>query len=372
MVMPKISDIAGIINKFAPVALAETWDNPGLQVGDPTASVERIMVALDPCRTAMEAAVSFGCSLLVTHHPLIFNPLKRISSQDTIGSLLTFAIKNSLSIVSAHTNYDVADGGLNDLLAERLGLCAVEPLKAGPPEKLVKLAVFVPIGHEEAVRNALLPYLINLGNYAECSFQTAGTGTFKPLAGATPFAGEVGKREYADEVRLEFLVRENDMNGALRALRKAHPYEEPAFDLYPLLNKGRQGGIGRIGELPASCTLAQFAATVKVLLGAPGVRMVGAGERLIRKVAVCGGSGAFLLHEAGFKGADVLVTGDIKYHEARDAEALGLAAIDAGHYSTEAIAIGGIAEKLEKGLAARGFAAEVLTFEGEREPFVFL
>lgn len=372
MVIPKISDIAGIINKFAPVALAETWDNPGLQVGDPTGSAERIMVALDPCRAAMEAAVSSGCSLLVTHHPLIFNPLKRISSQDTIGSLLTFAIKNSLSVVSAHTNYDIADGGLNDLLAERLGLHTIEPLKAGSPEKLVKLAVFVPTGHEETIRTALVPHLMNLGNYAECSFQAAGTGTFKPLTGASPFAGEIGTRHYAEEIRLEFLLRENDLNSALKALRKAHPYEEPAFDLYPLLNKGRQGGIGRIGELSAACTLAEFSVAVKELLGALGVRVVGSGERQVRKVAVCGGSGAFLLHEAAFKGADVLVTGDIKYHEARDAESLGLAVVDAGHYATEAIAIGGIAAILAEGLAARGFAAEVLAFEGEREPFAFL
>jgi dinuclear metal center YbgI/SA1388 family protein len=372
MVTPKVSDIAGIINKFAPVALAETWDNPGLQVGDPTGSVERVMVSLDPCRTAMKAAVSSGCSVLVTHHPLIFTPLKRISSQDTIGSLLTFAIQNSLSVISAHTNYDVADGGLNDLLAERLGLLSVEPLKAGAPEKLVKLVVFVPVGHEEAVRTAMLPHLVNLGNYAECSFQAAGTGTFKPLDGASPFAGEVGKRHYAEELRLEFLVREYDLAGALRSMRKAHPYEEPAFDLYPLLNKGPQGGIGRIGELSAPCTLIEFATAVKKALGAPGVRVVGTEAHPVRKVAVCGGSGAFLLNEATFKGANVLVTGDIKYHEARDAEASGLAVIDAGHYATEAVAIAGIAAKLEEGLAARGFAAEVVTFEGEREPFVFL
>jgi dinuclear metal center YbgI/SA1388 family protein len=372
MQSPKVSDILGIINKFAPLRRAESWDNPGLQVGDLQGAAARIMVSLDPCGEAVHAAADVGCGLLVTHHPLIFSPLKRLSAQDAVGGAVMEAVRRNVSVVAAHTNYDAADGGLNDLLARRLGLRECEPLRNTGSEKLAKLVIFAPAGYEDAVREAVFPFAVTLGRYDECSFMASGTGTFRPLEGARPFSGEEGRRTLAQEGRLEFLVREEDAAAAMKAMGRVHPYEEPAVDVYPLLNRGSTEGVGRCGLLPQPLQLGDFARQVKESLAAPGLRVVGSLDRQVRKVALCGGSGAFLLNDASFRGADVLVTGDIKYHEARNAEALGVALIDAGHFSTEKVAIDGLADIIRRGLEGRGMTADVLAYAGEREPFIFL
>ncbi|HEY6007060.1 MAG TPA: Nif3-like dinuclear metal center hexameric protein [Geobacteraceae bacterium] len=372
MITPKVSDILGIINKLAPPRYAEEWDNVGLQVGDATSPAERIMVALDPGREAIAAAVSGDCRLLLTHHPLIFSPLKRVVATDHVGSAVALAIRHDLAVVALHTNYDIAAGGVNDLLAARLGLQSSVPLKVTGREELVKLAVFVPRSHEQQLLAALFPFCGFIGNYRDCSFRTAGIGTFTPLEGAAPFIGETGRRSEVEESRLEVLLRSEDLPAALSALRGAHPYEEPAYDLYQLLNRGTARGLGRLGVLAEATTLERFAAEVKERLGAAGVRYVGAPGRRVRKVALCGGSGASFIREALFQGADVLVTGDLKYHEARDAEALGMAVVDAGHFATERPMVEGLAVQLREQLAVRGYGAEVLMFTGEREPFSYV
>lgn len=369
MTTPRVSDIIGIINKIAPFAYAEEWDNAGLQVGDPASPAAKIMVALDATPTAVEAAVKKKCQLLLTHHPLIFTPQKKISVAEPLGRILALAIKHDLTVVSLHTNYDIADGGVNDLLAQLLGVESCTPLKVSSPDELVKLAVFVPKEHEEQVLGALLQFSGFMGNYRDCSFRNPGTGTFMPLEGANPFQGKVGERAQVEETRIEVLLRRADTAGAVKALLKAHPYEEPAFDLYPLLNEGKVRGLGRVGELPESVTLEQFVAKVKERLGLTGMRVVGDAGRRVKRVALCGGSGAFLVRDACRKGADVLVTGDIKYHEARDAEALGLALVDAGHYATELPMVQGVADLLGRELGVKRFEAEILIFEGEGEPF---
>jgi dinuclear metal center YbgI/SA1388 family protein len=366
---PKVSDIAGIINRIAPFASAEEWDNVGLQVGDPAAPAPRMMVSLDPGREALEAAIAGDCRLLLTHHPFIFRPLKRISLAEPAGALIALAIRNNLAVISLHTNLDIAPGGVNDLLADLLGVMHSAPLKVIAKEDMVKLAVFVPKGSEEPVLEALSRFSGFIGNYRDCSFRSAGIGTFTPLEGATPHIGSVGTRESTEESRIEVLLRRDDLAPAVKAMIKAHPYEEPAFDLYPLLNKGEAAGLGRIGLLPEETTLADFAATVKERLGLAGVRFVGAADRRVRKVAVCGGSGASLLRDAWRQGADLLVTGDVKYHEAREAETLGVALLDAGHFATEIPMVRGVAELLRKELEKKRFSAEVVEFKGEREPF---
>jgi dinuclear metal center YbgI/SA1388 family protein len=372
MIPPKVSDIVGIINKFAPFASAEEWDNVGLQVGDPAAVAGKIMVSLDAGRDALEAAVGSGCRLLLTHHPLIFKPLKRISCAEPIGELIALAIKNDLAVLSLHTNLDIAPGGVNDLLAELLGVGSCQPLKVTDQEELVKLAAFVPQGSEEPVLEALSRFSGFIGNYRDCSFRGPGIGTFLPLEGAHPHTGAVGIRESVAESRIEVLLRKADLAAAVTALIKAHPYEEPAYDLYPLLNRGTTTGLGRIGVVPEATTLAEFAAVVKERLGLQGLKYVGAAGRTVRKVALCGGSGASLLRDAWRQGADLLVTGDVKYHEAREAETLGVALLDAGHFATEFPMIRGVAELIRKELENKRFAAEVLEFGGEREPFSHL
>jgi len=372
MTLPKVSDILGIINKIAPFSYAEGWDNVGLQVGDPGWPADKIMTALDPGPDTVAAALSSNCRLLVTHHPLFFNPLKKISPADPIGRVITEAVKHDLAIIASHTNYDVADGGINDLLAERLGLTGCTPLKLTGSDELVKLVVFVPKGHDGKVLDGLLRFSGFIGNYSDCSFSGEGIGTFKPLAGAHPFMGRIGKRERAEEVRIEVLLRRPEVSQAVAAMIKAHPYEEPAFDLYPLLNQGKGRGLGRIGKLVEAASLEVFAALVKARLSLQGLRYVGEPGRTIQSVALCGGSGMSLLREAAFRGADVLVTADVKYHEAREAESLGVALIDAGHFGTERVMVQSLAENLMKETAKRKLAAEVVPFLGEREPFSFM
>ena len=343
----------------------------GLQLGDPAAAVSRIMVALDPGSPAVEAAIESRCNLLVTHHPFIFTPLKKITTSDETGRLARAALKHDLAIISLHTNYDIARGGVNDLLADRLGVLDALPLRITGSEEYLKLVLFVPKGFEARLLAALSPFQPAIGNYRDCSFQGEGVGRFTPGSGAQPFAGEVGSPREEKESRLELLIRKERLSGALAALKGAHPYEEPAFDLYPLLNQGASRGLGRIGVLAGATSAGDFALTVKKALGAAGVRLVGDPGRSVKKVALCGGSGASLLHEAARKGADLLVTADVKYHEAREAEALGIALLDAGHFATELPMVQGLAQALAGALEAKRFETEVVAYQGEREPFSF-
>lgn len=370
MKIPKTADIVGIINKIAPVALAETWDNPGLQIGDPTAAVSRIMVALDPSPDVVDAALKASCQLLVTHHPLVFKPLSSISTTHPQGALIHRAIKAGLSIASLHTNYDIASGGLNDVLATRLGLCNCVPLKVTTVCEQVKLVVFVPPGHLDHLRSTLSPFTVQQGNYSDCSFAAGGTGTFMPLEGARPFTGTAGELSRVQEERLELLVLRAQLPRVVKALLAAHPYEEPAFDIYPLLNEGERLGIGRIGRLPEPVLLGEYVGQLRNILAAPALRYAGDPARRISKVALCSGSGASLLREAVRSGADVLVTGDVKYHEARDAQDLGLAVIDAGHFPTEIIMVDEITARLGRELAAAGYTdCQVEACRTEADPF---
>ena len=368
---PKVSDIVGIINKSFPFVLAESWDNVGLQLGDPQAAAGRIMVALDPSPEVVEAALAADCRLLVTHHPLIFAPLRQITAGVAGGATLLRAAAGGLALLAMHTNYDIADNGLNDLLARHLEVTrGVAPLKVTGRDELVKLAVFVPREQLEQVRQALFPYAAPLGNYRNCSFAAPGAGTFLPQEGANPAIGQVGRLEEVAEERLELLVSRRELTRAVKALLKAHPYEEPAFDCYPLLNESTPYGIGRIGRLEQPCRLGDYAARLARSLACNALRMVGDPDRTVSKVALCSGSGGSLLPEAIRHGADLLVTGDLKYHDARDAEAAGIALIDAGHFGTEILMVAAVRALLQEQLEQGGFTAEVLTSAVERDPFI--
>jgi len=366
----KLSDILGIIGKIAPSGLAESWDNSGLQLGDPKVVISRIMVALDATAAVVESALVSGCQLLVTHHPLIFKAQKSISTAVFPGNLIHAAIRGGLAVISMHTNYDIAEGGLNDLLAERIGLSGCMPLQVTSTQELVKLVLFVPAEHLERVRLALLPHGEQLGAYRDCSFAAAGEGTFAPLAGANPFIGSVGRQERVAEQRLELLVDRANLGRVLKTLISVHPYEEPAFDIYPLLNQGRQQGLGRIGRLAEPVSLADFSARLAQELQAPGLRFVGDPDSTVARVALCSGAGASLMRSAARAGADVLLTGDVKYHDARDAEELGIALIDAGHFPTEIIMVDQVADRLGRMLVAAGYGeCEVLPCRVEYDPF---
>lgn len=371
--MLKVSDILGFINKIAPPGLAESWDNPGLQVGNPAEEVTRLMVALDPSPPVIEEAISKKCNLLVSHHPFIFKPLSSISTATSQGKNIHDVIKNNLSVLTLHTNYDIAEGGLNDLLAQKIGLSSTAPLQITSTQKLIKLVIYVPTDHLENVRSVMLPFVEKIGNYSDCSFTAGGHGTFTPLEGAEPFIGKQGMFEQVAEERLELLINHDVLPRALKKLHLAHPYEEPAFDIYPLLNEGRSLGLGRIGKLSSPLPLAVYAAQLATNLLAPGLRYVGHPQTMISKVALCSGSGASLIRTAKRAGADLLVTGDIKYHEAREAEDLGMSVIDAGHFPTEVIMVDAVAGQLKRMISEYGYGnCEVLQSDSERDPFKIL
>jgi len=366
----RIQDLLGLLHGLYPPDLAEDWDNVGLQVGDPSAPLSQVLVALDASEAAVEEARKRNCQALLTHHPLILRPLKNITPSDSTGRTALTAIRNGISILSAHTNLDSASDGLNDWLAARLALREVVPLAASVAE-LVKLAVYVPKEHAEAVAGALFDAGAGkVGGYDRCSFRVTGEGTFRPGEGCRPFIGEQGAEERVEEVRIETILPRRLSGRVIEKMRRVHPYEEVAYDLYPLHNRLPGAGLGRIGRLAEATTLAVFAEAVKAALGLPALRVVGDPQRRLAKVALCGGSGASLLAEADRQGADVLVTGDVKYHEARQAEERGIALLDAGHFGTEHLAVGGLVEALSRQAATRGMPITCIAMEGEHDPFM--
>ncbi len=370
--LQRIQDLVGLVHGLYPPDLAEEWDNVGLQVGDPSAPLDRVLVALDPCLSALEAARDAGAQALVTHHPLLFRPLKRLTPEETVGKIIWAAVQAGVAIVSAHTNLDCAVGGLNSWLAAEIGVKQSAPLQPMAGDYL-KLVVFVPAGHEQSVAEALFSAGAGtVGDYDQCSFRVSGLGTFRPGTGSAPFIGQIGQTEQVEELRLETIVPRRKLARVLEKMLKAHPYEEVAYDLVPLQNQVPGAGLGRIGRLQEDKTLDEFAAGIKEVLDCDHLRLIGDGDRRVSKIALCGGSGAGLLQAAHRQGADVLVTGDVKYHEARQAEELGIALVDAGHFNTEKLMIEKVAEALR--LAAQQRRWEILfeTYTGERDPFRLL
>lgn len=330
----KCRDIIAVLEDFAPPWLAEKWDNPGLLVGNPAQEVSNVLIALDVTPSVVDEAVSMGAELIVAHHPLIFQPLSVLRTDDSLGCLLAQLIRHDIAVFAAHTNLDAVAGGVSDVLAARLDLRDVTVLSP-VGERLVKIVVFVPEGYVEQVRAAMTEAGAgHIGRYSHCTFGAMGTGTFKPLAGTNPFIGREGELTYTAECRLETIVPEQLLPRVVTAMRRVHPYEEVAYDLYPLLNRVENTGLGRLGRLPSPVSLADFARQVARTLAVPAVKVAG-DKPSISLVAVCGGSGGDLVARAAAVGADVLVTGDVKYHAAQEAIARGLAVIDAGHFATE-------------------------------------
>ncbi|OQY24375.1 MAG: Nif3-like dinuclear metal center hexameric protein [Desulfobacteraceae bacterium 4572_35.2] len=369
----RLQDLIGLLNSHYPQNLAEDWDNVGLQVGDPKQQISKIMIALDPTPSTIQSAIAQQCQALITHHPLIFKPLKKISTDNETGQILFTAIRNNLAIISVHTNLDHAADGLNDWLANALQVEQTKPLLIAKPGDLVKLVVFVP---PEAVEMLSLT-LFNagaghIGKYDQCSFQQQGVGTFRAHKGCTPHIGTVGEQENTAEIRLETIVPRTLVNRVVTKMIKAHPYEEVAYDLISLDNQRCDIGLGRIGTIAKQKKLAEFAYDCKRQLGCNGIRLVGDSDASVRKVAVCGGSGAMLIREAARQGADVLVTGDIKYHEAQTAQSLGISLIDAGHFATEQLMAKVLAQKLEQHAQQRAWPVQYIVAPEEQDPFTFI
>ncbi|ADL12235.1 Nif3-like dinuclear metal center hexameric protein [Acetohalobium arabaticum] len=333
-----IQQIIQLMEEIASEELALEWDNVGLQIGSYSQQVDKVLVTLDVIPAIMEEAVEKNVDLIISHHPVIFNSLSQVRFDTEIGDLVQTAAKNEISIYTAHTNYDIAQGGLNDQLAAKLGLTDLQVLKTTCEDELKKLVVFIPQKNLEEVRKAIISQGAGwIGNYRDCTFSVEGTGTFKPLAGTDPHIGQKDQLEKVDEVRLETILPASKLEQVLDKLETVHPYEEVAYDLYSVEATGEQLGLGRIGNLKTSCEFNQFVAQAKDVLELDRVRVVKPENSEVKRVAVCSGSGADLIRPAVFKGADLLVTGDIKYHDAELAAKMGLGIIDAGHYGTEVI-----------------------------------
>ncbi len=366
----KCQTVISFIEKHFPKRLAEEWDNVGLQVGDPRSEVTGILVTLDVnSGTAAEAAAR-GANLIVSHHPLIYKPLKNLRSDLAHGSMLSGLIKNDLSVYCAHTNMDSAREGVNQVLAQLLGLQDLEVLNPDKTGILYKIVVYIPRGYEDTVREAMSGAGAGwIGNYSDCTFSVQGTGTFKAAEGADPFIGQVGTLEKAEESRMETVTREEDLHRVIKAMVKAHPYEEVAYDVFRLENPGEKLGLGRVGRLREAVRFAELLDCIKKNLNIPTLRYGGDLEMMVRKIAVCGGSGASLMHKAVFAGAEVFVTGDLKYHEAQEIMAQKMAFVDAGHFATEFPVVDRVAVLLRDGLGSMGYNVPVYVSEKNSDPF---
>jgi len=297
-----------------------------------------------------------GANLIITHHPVIFKPLKNIRDDLPLGKMILDVIKNDISVYCAHTNLDSARQGVSQVLAELLRLENTKVLNPDKFENLFKLVIYVPDSHSEPVRSAMTAAGAGwIGNYSDCTFSVKGMGTFKATSGCSPFIGEVGTVEETPEFRLETIVTEKQVNKVVKAAIDAHPYEEAAYDIYPLANQINQLGLGRIGELQEPVTLEEFMDMVKKSLNISLVKYTGDPQASVRKIAVCGGSGASFINKSAFSGVDVLLTGDVKYHEAQEAKALGLNLVDAGHYATEHPVVLKLAELLAAHCSGEGY-----------------
>ena len=370
-----VGDVIVAVDRLAPFALAEPWDHVGLQVGSPHDGLSRdaaaspdvrpaVLVALEVSDAALEEAGRLGARAIVTHHPLIFDPLERLSDDTEAGRLALRAARQGVAVIAAHTNLDKARGGIADMVAGLLGLEAVQPLQPAAADVL-KLVGFVPEDDAGLVRQALFAVGAGvIGEYEHCSWSVGGQGTFFGRHGTTPAAGVAGRDETVAELRMEVVFPRRLRRHVVAAYIAAHPYEEPAFDLVPVENEIASRGLGRLGVLPAPLSLAALADEVAAVLRLPSVRYAGDGAREVLRVAVLPGSGAEAVARGVAQVADVLVTGDVKYHEARAAQAQGLALIDAPHGWTEQEAMLRWAERLADALGPG------LTVETFRDPAV--
>ena len=332
--MTKIREIANALEMFAPLPLQEGYDNAGLQVGLHEAEVEGALLCLDVTEEVIDEAVASECNLIISHHPLLFKPLKRITGASYVERCILKAISNNIAIYSAHTNLDNAAGGVNFKIAEKLGLKNVKILS--PKENmLLKLAVYVPVSHAESVRSALFNAGCGkIGNYDCCSYNIEGEGTFRAGEECSPFCGAIGKLHTEKEVRIETILPAFIKSRALKALLDAHPYEEPAYDIYPLNNAWPTVGTGVIGELAEPMDAKEFMLEVKRIFGVERMMHTAAQDKKISRVALCGGAGASFAKDAAAAGADIFITGEGHYHDMFNyTSGMIMAAI--GHYESE-------------------------------------
>lgn len=346
----KLSEIIAYLETIAPASLQESYDNSGLLVGNRNKMIHQALISLDCTEDVVQEAMNKNCDLIISHHPIVFGGLKRLTGSNYVERTVELAVKNDIALYAIHTNLDnVLHSGVNSKIAEKLGLertSILSPQKG----KLLKLQVYTPVDFVELVSEALFAAGAGrIGNYSECSFQGSGLGTFKPLSGANPFTGTQGVRSREDEVRLEVVLPEHTVFQVLSAMKQAHPYEEVAYDLIRLENEWQEVGSGLVGYLPNELNVDEFLGHLKQSMELPLVKFtpLESPDKKIKKVAICGGSGSFLTKMALAQGCDAYVTADVKYHEFFDSENRMLLC-DIGHFESEKYTIDLISDILSK------------------------
>lgn len=329
-----IHDVIRVIEEFAPASLQESYDNAGLIIGDANKDATGVLCCLDVTEAVIEEALKLKVNLIVSHHPVIFSGLKSITGKNYVERIIIQAIQHNIALFSAHTNLDNTFDGVNKTIAEKLGLqnlTILAPMK----NQILKLITYVPNDQAEQVRSSIFAAGAgNIGNYDSCSYNLEGKGSFRGNENTKPYVGEKGIIHFENETRIETVVLRHNLKKVLKALFKSHPYEEVAYDLYALENENSNMGAGISGTLPEPLEVKDFLDFLRTSFNIPAIKYAGKQTHKIQKIAVCGGSGSFLLEKAISSGTDAFITGDVKYHQFFDAEDKILYC-DIGHFESE-------------------------------------
>lgn len=361
-----LGQLLNILEDLSPTRLAEPWDNVGLLVGDPDQSVSKATLAIDLTPAVLAETIAFGSELVIVYHPPIFKPIKSLRS----GNPVFHALRNGLAIYSPHTALDVAEGGTNDMLADALWLSDRRPLRIpSPASKQCKLVTFVPVEHVEQVSQAMFNAGAGvIGDYTCCSFRSEGLGTFFGQEGTNPTVGQAGRLETAREVRIETVVPLSKLTDVVAAMRSAHPYEEPAFDLVQLLAAPEGVGMGRIGEFAEPFERTALFGRIKRELNLDHLLIAGPRDGLVKRVAVCAGSCGDLLEEAIRQKAELFLTGEVRHHDALRAAAAGMTVVCTLHSNSERAVLNRLAVKL----AERAPQVQFIVSREDRDPFMIV
>ncbi len=336
--MTQIKEVLQKLEAFAPSTYQEKYDNAGLIVGDVSKEVMGVLISLDTTEDVVKEAIKKKCNLIISHHPIVFSGLKKITGANYVERVIILAIKNNIAIYAMHTNLDSMAHGVNKMIADKLGLINTKIL-APKKNQLLKLVVFVPSDHVEVVRTSLFKGGAgNIGNYAECSFNSEGTGTYRANENANPFKGKIGQTHFENEIKIEVIIPKYLRNEIVSEMLNVHPYEEVAYDLIPIENEVATIGSGMIGELVEPMSEKDFLKHLKNKMKTSCIRHTNLLNKVVKKVAFNGGAGSFLLQKAIAVKADFFITGDVKYHEFFDAENQ-LVLADIGHYESEQFTI---------------------------------
>jgi dinuclear metal center YbgI/SA1388 family protein len=352
----KIKDVIQCIEEYAPLHYQEDFDNAGLIIGSDDTETDSALLCIDITEDIINEAIAKNINLVISHHPVVFSGLKKITGQNSTQRIIAKAIKHDIALYAAHTNMDNIAGGVNTKICEKLGLVDCKILSPRKNE-LAKIAVFVPESHAEKVRNAMFEAGAgSIGAYDNCSFCTQGKGTFRAGENTNPFAGEKGKLHIENEVKIEMIVQKHNLSKIKNAILKNHPYEEVACDVYNLDNKYENAGSGMIGNLPEPMTHDEFYKLLKNTFSLKIIRSTKPVSKTVSRVAVCGGAGSFLLGDAIASQADIFVSGDFKYHQFFDAENK-ITIADIGHFESEQFTVEIFCDIIKKKLST--FAAQI-------------